>query len=301
MAFTESDKAMLEGYIASARPFADMFSVKDKVALVTGGSSGLGFDITLRLLQGGAKVVIASNSRIEEEAAMPLFAEQGFGDDVKFCFTDVREEADVEKLVAYTVDTFGSLDIFVNSAAIWNYAKVYDLPKEDLQLVFETNVYGAFYGVKHVSKYMKEHGIAGKIVLISSNSPIMPYPVFGGYPHYASSKAAVMGLVTEAAKELKRYGIMINSIAPGGMVTPGAAGNLASELITEEQQDEFYEELMVWQVDGQLPVDQVGMMAYTFCTPVADGITGETIVVDGGATHNIVKYQVAIDAFPEEE
>jgi NAD(P)-dependent dehydrogenase (short-subunit alcohol dehydrogenase family) len=301
MAFTESDKAMLEGYIASARPFADMFSVKGKVALVTGGSSGLGFDITLRLLQGGAKVVIASNSRIEEEASMPLFAEQGFGDDVKFCFTDVREEADVEKLVAYTVDTFGSLDIFVNSAAIWNYAKVYDLPKEDLQLVFETNVYGAFYGVKHVSKYMKEHGIAGKIVLISSNSPIMPYPVFGGYPHYASSKAAVMGLVTEAAKELKRYGIMINSIAPGGMVTPGAAGNLASELITEEQQDEFYEELMVWQVDGQLPVDQVGMMAYTFCTPVADGITGETIVVDGGATHNIVKYQVAIDAFPEEE
>ena len=301
MAFTESDKAMLEGYIASARPFADMFSVKDKVALVTGGSSGLGFDITLRLLQGGAKVVIASNSRIEEEASMPLFAEQGFGDDVKFCFTDVREEADVEKLVAYTVDTFGSLDIFVNSAAIWNYAKVYDLPKEDLQLVFETNVYGAFYGVKHVSKYMKEYGIAGKIVLISSNSPIMPYPVFGGYPHYASSKAAVMGLVTEAAKELKRYGIMINSIAPGGMVTPGAAGNLASELITEEQQDEFYEELMVWQVDGQLPVDQVGMMAYTFCTPVADGITGETIVVDGGATHNIVKYQAAIDAFPEEE
>ena len=301
MAFTESDKAMLEGYIASARPFADMFSVKDKVALVTGGSSGLGFHITLRLLQGGAKVVIASNSRIEEEASMPLFAEQGFGDDVKFCFTDVREEADVEKLVAYTVDTFGSLDIFVNSAAIWNYAKVYDLPKEDLQLVFETNVYGAFYGVKHVSKYMKEHGIAGKIVLISSNSPIMPYPVFGGYPHYASSKAAVMGLVTEAAKELKRYGIMINSIAPGGMVTPGAAGNLASELITEEQQDEFYEELMVWQVDGQLPVDQVGMMAYTFCTPVADGITGETIVVDGGATHNIVKYQAAIDAFPEEE
>ena len=301
MAFTESDKAMLEGYIASARPFADMFSVKGKVALVTGGSSGLGFDITLRLLQGGAKVVIASNSRIEEEASMPLFAEQGFGDDVKFCFTDVREEADVEKLVAYTVDTFGSLDIFVNSAAIWNYAKVYDLPKEDLQLVFETNVYGAFYGVKHVSKYMKEHGIAGKIVLISSNSPIMPYPVFGGYPHYASSKAAVMGLVTEAAKERKRYGIMINSIAPGGMVTPGAAGNLASELITEEQQDEFYEELMVWQVDGQLPVDQVGMMAYTFCTPVADGITGETIVVDGGATHNIVKYQAAIDAFPEEE
>ncbi len=301
MAFQPSDKSMLEGYIAKARPFADMFSVSGKVALVTGGSSGLGFDIALRLLQGGAKVVVASNSRVEEEAAMPLFESQGFGDSVKFFFADVRNEENVEALVQYTADTFGSLDIFVNSAAIWNYAKVYDLPKQDLALIFETNVYGAFYGVKHASKYMKEHDIKGKIVLISSNSPIVPYPVFGGYPHYASSKAAVMGLVTEAAKELKRYGIMINSIAPGGMVTPGAASNLASEFITEEQQDEFYEELMVWQVDGQLPVDQVGIMAYTFCTNVADGITGETVVVDGGASHNIVKYQVAIDAFPEEE
>ena len=148
---------------------------------------------------------------------------------------------------------------------------------------------------------MKEHGIEGKIVLISSNSPIVPYPVFGGYPHYASSKAAVMGLVTEAAKELKRYGIMVNSVAPGGMVTPGAAGNLASEFITEEQQDEFYDELMVWSVDGQLPVDQVGIIAYSLCTPMGDGITGETIVVDGGASHNIVRYQPAIDAYPEED
>lgn len=302
MAFTPDDKGMLQGYIDKARPFTDMFSVKGKVALVTGGSSGLGFDITLRLLQGGARVVMASNSHIEEEAALDLLYKEGYGDDdVVFCFTDVRNEEEVEALVSFTAEKFGSLDIFVNSAAIWNYAKIYDLPKEDLQLVFETNVYGAFFGVKYVSRYMKENDIHGKIVLISSNSPVMPYPVFGGYPHYASSKAAVMGLATEAAKELKRYGINVNSIAPGGMVTPGAAGNLASDGLTEEQQDEFYDELMVWQVDGQLPVDEVGIMAYTFCTPVADGITGETIFVDGGASHNIVKYQAAIDAYPPED
>ena len=95
MAFTPDDKAMLEGYIAKARPFTDMFSVKGKVALVTGGSSGLGFDITLRLLQGGAKVVMASNSHIEEEAALDLLQKEGFGDDVAFCFTDVRNEEEV--------------------------------------------------------------------------------------------------------------------------------------------------------------------------------------------------------------
>ena len=162
MAFTPADKKMLEGYIAAARPFADMFSVKGKTALVTGGTSGLGFDIALRLLQGGANVVVASNSRIEEEAAMPLFAEQGFSDSVSFCFTDVRNEEEVEKLVAFTAEKYGSLDIFVNSAAIWNYAKVYDLPKEDLALIFETNVYGAFFGVKHVSKWSKVRKVKTK-------------------------------------------------------------------------------------------------------------------------------------------
>ena len=64
--------------------------------------------------------------------------------------------------------------------------------------------------------------------------------------------------------------------------------------------EEFYDKLAVWSVDGQLPVDQVGIIAYAFCTAMADGITGETIVVDGGASHNIVRYQPAIDAYPED-
>ena len=298
MTFSPGDEAMMQGYIDAARPFASMFSVEGKVALVTGGTSGLGFDIALRLLQGGAKVVVASHDQAEADAVMPLFEGQGFTDSVTFCLADVRNEADVEKLVAFTAETYGSLDIFVNSAAVWNFAKIYDLDHRDLELVFETNVYGAFFGVKHVSKYMKEHGIEGKMVLISSNSPIVPYPVFGGYPHYASSKAAVMGLATEAASELKRFGIMVNAVAPGGMVTPGAASNIASDYLTEEQADEFYDELAVWSVDGQLPVDQVGIIAYAFCTAMADGITGETIVVDGGASHNIVRYQPAIDEYP---
>lgn len=96
MAFTPDDKGMLQGYIDKARPFTDMFSVKGKVALVTGGSSGLGFDITLRLLQGGAKVVIASNSHIEEEAALDLLQKEGYGDSVVFHFTDVRNEEEVQ-------------------------------------------------------------------------------------------------------------------------------------------------------------------------------------------------------------
>ena len=301
MAFQPSDKAMLEGYIKIARPLEEMFSVKGKVALVPGGSSGLGFDIALRLLQGGAKVVIASNSTIEEEAAISLLTEQGFGERVRFFLCDVREEAQVEALVDFTANTFGSLDILINSAATWNYAHLEDLPREDLERVMDTNVNGAFYLVKYVSRYMIAHGIHGKMVLIASNSPWMPYPVFGGYSHYAASKGAVTALATQAAKEFKRYGIMVNAVAPGGMVTPGAAGNLASELISEEKQDVFYDELMVWQTDGQQPVDEVAIIAYALATAMGDGITGETVVADSGASHNIFRFQPAIEQYPPEE
>jgi len=301
MAFQPDDKAMLEGYIKVARPLEDMFSVKGKVALVPGGSSGLGFDITLRLLQGGAKVVIASCNDVERDAAIPLLEEQGFAGKVKYYSCDVRDEAQVEALVNYTVETFGGLDILINSAAIWNYAHLYDLPREDLELVMDTNVNGAFYLVKYVSRYMIDHEVKGKMVFISSNSPWMPYPAFGGYSHYAASKGAVCALATQAAKELKRFGIMVNAVAPGGMVTPGAAGNLASELISEEKQDEFYDELMVWQTDGQQPVDEVAIIAYALATPMGDGITGETVIADSGASHNIFRFQPAIDRYPPEE
>lgn len=301
MAFQPGDKSMLEGYIKAARPLEEMFSVKGKVALVPGGSSGLGFDIALRLLQGGAKVVVASNCETERDAAMPLFEDLGFGDRVRYFFCDVRVEEQVEKLVAFTTETYGGLDILINSAAIWNYAHLNDLPKEDLELVMDTNVNGAFYLVKYVSRWMIEHSVHGKMVLIASNSPWMPYPVFGGYSHYASSKGAVCALATQAAKEFKRYGIMVNAVAPGGMVTPGAAGNLASERIPEEKQDEFYDELMVWQTDGQQPVDEVAIIAYALATPMGDGITGETVVADSGASHNIFRFQPAIDQYPPED
>ena len=293
--------AMLKGYVSAARPMEEMFSVKDKVAIVTGSTSGLGFDIALRLLQGGAKVVLAGSSQTKGDYTLPILEEAGFGADrVIFCRTDVTKEADVENLVKTAAETFGSVDIFVNSAAVWSYAHIYDMPTDEFRRVIDVNVNGAFLGIKHVSKYMIEHGINGKITLISSNSAWMPYPVFGGYPHYAASKGGVNSLAIEAAKELKRYGIMVNVVAPGGMVTAGASGNMCAKELPEEKQDEFYEELMVWQTDGTQPVDMVAIVAYAMSTPMSDGMTGEIVVADGGMSHNIVRYQAAIEQYPEE-
>lgn len=295
-----SNIAMLEGYVQMARPMEEMFSVKDKAAIVTGGTSGLGFNIALRLLQGGARVVIAGSTDEKGAYTLPILEKAGYGPDrVVFCRTDVTKEEEMENLVKTADETFGSIDIFVNSAAVWNYAHIYDLPAEEFRRVIDTNISGSFLGIKHISKYMMEHKIRGKITLISSNSAWLPYPVFGGYAHYAASKGGVNSLAIEAAKELKRFGIMVNVVAPGGMVTAGASSNMCVEGLSEEKQDEFYEELMVWQTDGIPPVDTVAIVAYAMSTPMSDGMTGEIVVADAGMSHNIVKYQAAIEQYPE--
>ena len=297
----EANKEMLKNYIHMARPMEEMFSVKGKTAIVTGATSGLGFNIALRLLQGGANVVISGSSQVKGEYTIPILAEAGFGPDrVVFCRTNVTKEEEVENLIKTADKAFGSVDIYVNSAAVWSYAHIYDMPAEEFRRVMDTNVSGAFLCIKHVSKYMIAHEIQGKITLISSNAAWLPYPVFGGYPHYTASKGGVNALAIEAAKELKRFGIMVNVVAPGGMVTAGASSNMCVKELSEEKQDEFYEELMVWQNDGTQPVDTVAIVAYAMSTPMSDGMTGEIVVADGGMSHNIVKYQAAIEQYPEQ-
>ena len=103
--------AMLKGYVQSARPMEEMFSVRGKTAIVTGATSGLGFNIALRLLQGGANVVIAGSSQKKGDYTLPILAEAGFGADrVVFCRTDVRQEEDMIHLVETADKTFGSVD-----------------------------------------------------------------------------------------------------------------------------------------------------------------------------------------------
>ena len=292
---------MLQDNLNEMPSLEDVFSVKGKVAIVTGGSSGLGFNITARLLQGGANVVMASNLASEENNSLGVLEAAGYGPDrVQFKLTDVTNEEDMEALVKFTDETFGSIDILVTSAAVWSYAHIYDLPKEEFEKTVNVNLVGTFLAIKHVSKYMIDHEIQGKMCLIASNSAWLPYPVFGGYSHYCSSKGGVLALAIEAAKELKRFGIRVNAVAPGGMATEGAMKNLALESLTEDQQDQLYDEISTPQLDEIKTVDSVARVAYAMCTEFTDGLTGERIVPDNGMTHNILSYQPEISQYPED-
>lgn len=295
----EKLRTSLTGCVADARPLEDLVLVKDKVALVTGGSSGLGFDIVLRLLQGGAKVIIVSNVKEQGDVALPVLEEAGYADRAEFVAADITKEEDVEGLIKYVDEKYGTLDIYVNSVGIWSYAHLYDMPKEEFERVMTINVNGVFLCLKHVSKYMVEHEIKGKIVAISSNCAWYPYPVFGGYPHYAASKGAINAMIVEAAKELKRYDISVNCVAPGGMMTPGATTNLAARGLTDDQEDQIYEEMSLTAGAGAQTIDGVGMAAYMLCTGAADEITGECLVADNGVSHNIFRFQPAAERYPE--
>jgi NAD(P)-dependent dehydrogenase (short-subunit alcohol dehydrogenase family) len=292
---------MLMGDLNDMPSLEDVFFVKGKVAIVTGGSSGLGFNVTARLLQGGANVVMASFNPAEENNACGVLEAKGFGPDrVRFFQANVTDEDDLEALIKFTDETFGSIDILVTCAAVWSYAQIYNLPKAEFEKAVGVNLTGTFLTVKHVSKYMIDHEIEGKMCLVSSNCAWLPYPTFGGYAHYAASKGGVVSLTIEAAKELKRYGIRVNTVAPGGMATEGATKNLVIDGLSEEDEDELYDGISTPQLDEIKTVDSVARVVYAMCTDFTDGITGEKIVPDNGMTHNILKYQPEISQFPED-
>ncbi|MCU6697405.1 SDR family NAD(P)-dependent oxidoreductase [Laedolimicola ammoniilytica] len=290
---------ILRGYLANTASLEEMLSVKGKTAIVTGGTSGLGFCVARRLCQGGAKVVIAGSGEGKGELAVKILKEENL--EVTFCKTNIRKEEEVERLVAFTAEIYGSVDILVTAAGIWSFAHIEDLPEDVFKDTLDVNLLGAYRCAKYVSRYMIEHKIKGKMLLVSSNSAYLPQPVFGGYAHYTASKGGVIAMTTELAKELKRYGIMVNTVAPGGMFTPGCLTNGPIRTLSPEKQAELGKEMMVAKLDEIPTADSVAIVVYGMCTRMADGVTGECIVADSGMMRNIMAFQPAIEEYPPKE
>ncbi|MDO4274787.1 MAG: SDR family oxidoreductase [Eubacteriales bacterium] len=291
--------ALMRGYITDTLPLEDMLYVKGKTAIVTGGTSGLGFCVAQRLCQGGARVVIAGSTEEKGKVAIELLKEKGY--EVSFCKADLRSEKEVEQLVAFAAETYGSVDILVTAGGAWSFAHIYDMPEEEFIKTLDINLVGAFRCAKHVSRYMIQHKIQGKLVLVSSNCAFLSQPVFGGYAHYVASKGGVVAMTQELAKELKRFGIMVNSVAPGGMMTPGGMTNGTVRTLPPEKQQELYKEMTVAKLDSVPTADSVAIVIYGLCTKMSDGMTGECVVADSGMMRNIVSYQPAMEEYPPKE
>lgn len=270
-----------------SQPLTDIFcnSVKGKVALVTGGATGLGYNIVNRLAEGGAKVVIASRKEDRGMNAVREFTDKGYT--VSWVKTDVTKVSDCRQAVEYAVSQYGALDILVANAAGWSNYSYLDVPEEEFDRIMDTDLKGAYFIGQAAARVMVRNKVKGKIVFISSAAHLGDGPshtVMNTY--YIAAKSGVAGMTKGIAGELKQYGITVNCVAPGGMLSAGifTQGSEAAALYGPA-----YEETR--KAHGKdTPVtmnpDEVARVVYAMCTPMSDFMCGAVIDVNGGATLN---------------
>ena len=237
-----------------------------KVALVTGGASGIGRSVTELFVREGAKVVIGDlNGELLEAAVAVIGAEHCVGIRV-----DVTSEPDIEALVATAVSRFGQLDLAVNSAGIGTLSPIQSHPKDSWQSVIDVCLTGVFLSVKHESQQMLSQATGGRIVNIGS---LNGRQAAEGLVAYCSAKAGVEMLTRVTALELGPHNIRVNAIAPGYVETPMTAGSRDSVKAS------FIDSIPVGRA-GQ--PDDIARAALFLVSDDSDWINGETLVVDGG-------------------
>jgi 2-deoxy-D-gluconate 3-dehydrogenase len=246
---------------------AELFSLTGRVALVTGGNSGIGRAIALAFRQAGARVAVGAR-RVDRNAA--VVAE--LGSDAAAVELDVRDEASVEAAVAAVTGRFGRLDILVNNAGVVNRKSVLELERAAWDNVIAVNLTGPFLCTKHAARVMKAQG-SGKIINISSIWGLVA-PSKGLQVPYTASKHALIGLTRVNAVELGAYGIQVNAIAPGYFGTE----------MTAELKGTSLEQAIVRRTpSGRLgDTAQLAATAVFLASSASDHVTGVCIPVDGG-------------------
>lgn len=240
-------------------------SLNGRSVVVTGGSKGIGKGIARVFAEAGAKVVIVARHGDQAEAAAKEIGHGAFG-----LAGDVTLLASMESVMKTTADRNGGLDVLCANAGIFPPAKLEDMSTEQWDEVVDTNLKGTFHSVKAAVPHLKTSD-QGRIVLTSSiTGPITGYP---GWTHYGATKAGQLGFMRTACIELAKYGITVNAVMPGNIVTEGLAG------MGEEYQLSMAASVPLKKL-GQ--VEDIGYAALYFASKEANYVTGQTIIVDGG-------------------
>jgi NAD(P)-dependent dehydrogenase (short-subunit alcohol dehydrogenase family) len=248
--------------------------LEGKVAIITGGASGMGRATALRFLDEGARVVIADLNETTGKETLDLAARAGRADRIRFVRADVAEEPDVASLVESTVLEFSRLDCVFNNAGLGGaFGPITEIRVEDWDFTFSVLTRGVFLGVKHGARVMKEQGEGGSIINTASVAGLSGG---AGPTAYSAAKAAVINLTRSAAVELAEHRIRVNVICPGGILTPLVhRGNPEATL-------ERLRSLQPWPEAGQ--GEHIAGAALYLASDDARFVTGEALVVDGGLT-----------------
>ena len=238
--------------------------LKDKVALVIGASRGIGKAIALRYVEEGAKVMLAD---FDEEGGKVTADEL----EMPFVRTDVARMDDAVSAVDRTVQAFGRLDIIVQNAGIYPWQLIENTSPEDWDQVMGVNLRGCFNAARAALPQMKTQGV-GRILFTSSITG--PHVTSPGHGHYSATKAGINGFIRAAALEFSPYGINVNGVEPGNILTEAIELHRGAAFIKN--------------MEDAIPLGRLGSPrdvanAFLFlASDEASYITGTTIVVDGG-------------------
>jgi len=247
--------------------------LKDKVAIITGGAYGIGKTFARRMAAEGASVVIADIDIGNAEKTVHELEVEGFkAIAVK---TDVSDEKSTLDMAEKTVESFSTIDILINNAAIFSKIKVSTVPFNELNMadwdrMMAVNLKGTFLCSRAVYPYMKKQN-KGKIINMASGTFFEGTPVM---PHYVASKAGIIGLTRSLASAMAEYNINVNCIAPGRTLSEDPSDESAvktNEIRAKTRQIKRIE----------YPEDLAGTAVF-LASEDSDFITGQTLVVDGG-------------------
>ncbi len=238
--------------------------LKNKNAIVTGGAKGIGKEIVLSLAKNGANVVINYRSNISDELIEEV---KSYGVKVLTYKCDVSDFDETKKLVDFTKEELGSVDILINNAGITDDMLIMKMKESQFDGVIDVNLKGTFNMVKHTSSIMLKQK-SGKIVNISS---VVGVAGNAGQANYSASKAGVIGITKSVAKELCTRGITVNAVAPGFIETD----------MTHKLNDKVKEQIL-----SNIPLKKLGsakdVSNCVLFLLTNDYITGQVINVDGG-------------------
>jgi NAD(P)-dependent dehydrogenase (short-subunit alcohol dehydrogenase family) len=255
----------------------DFLDLTGKAALVTGGARGLGLDIVRTLARAGASVMMMDFREAEGAEAKANVGSEGHA--VDFVQGDVRSAADAARAVDATRSAFGSIDILVNNAGVFSLVRLDRLTEEEWDRIVDLK--GTHLMCQAAMRAMLDQSPGPyRMVNIASTGGIAPGVSVGLMAHYNAAKAGVIAYTAALAKELMDTGIRVNAVAPGNMgPTPGNLEAGASIDATPEQIDKV---LAVASRAAETTTGEVARMVLALASPLADGMRGQTVVVDGG-------------------
>ncbi|HLA26911.1 MAG TPA: glucose 1-dehydrogenase [Syntrophales bacterium] len=247
--------------------------LKDRIAMITGGGTGIGRAIALGFAGEGAKVVIATEKRTFEAAQKTAAEIKNSGGDSLALEMDLTKTQQVKEAVRQAIERFGRIEILVNNAAAYPATPFLEITEEEWLRVIDVNLNGVFRITQLVAKDMVARRY-GKIINVASSQAIIGVALMS---HYTAAKGGLIALTKALAAELSPHGINVNAFAPGLTRTP-----LVQEVVPKEYY-EAWEKAMVMGRCGA-PEDYVGI-AVLLASEAGNYITGETIAVDGGCAN----------------